>query len=183
MHRDRIMNSAADPGSLQRLPQRVALRHPDHVLVKHMCRLRTARRKRQRQPGEASIITIRDGLPASIVSLQRPELDAQDGGLERVETRIDAAACTDITLAPAVLTNFAQRRRERGIVCHDHAAVAERAEVLCRIKAEASDITKRSRRPAAIECPMALRAILYQRQTGYPGDLGEGTQFSRLTIN
>src|SRR5205807_296025 len=111
-----------------------------------------------------SIITVRDGLPASIVSRQRPELDAEDGGLHRVETRIDAGARTDMTLAPAILPNFAQRRCEHGIVRHNHAAVAERAEVLCRIKAEASNIPKRSRRPASIERPMALRAILYQPQ-------------------
>src|SRR5438067_3192622 len=29
---------------------------------------------------------------------------------------------------------------------------------------------------------MALRAILYQPQAGYPGDLGEGRQFGRLTV-
>src|SRR3984893_2026130 len=183
MHRDGIMNSAADTGGLQSRPQRIPLGQPDHILMKYVCRLRPAHRKRQRQPGETRVITVRDDLPACIVSLQRPELDAEYGGLDRVETRIYAGAGADITLAPAVLPNFPQRCRERGIVRNDHAAVAKCSEVFCRIKAEASNITERSHRSAAIECAMALGAIFYEPQAMYPGDLGEGRQLGRLALN
>ena len=92
MNRDRIMDSAADPGGLQPVPQRIALGQPDHILVEHMCRLWPAHRKRQRQPAETDIITVGNGLPTSIVSRQDSELDAEDRGLDRVETRIDAGA-------------------------------------------------------------------------------------------
>src|SRR5436305_4224429 len=97
--------------------------------MKHVCRLRSARRKCQRQPGETPIITVRHDLPASIITLQRPELDTEYSGLDRVETRIDAGARADITLAPAVLPNFPQRCRERGIVRNNHAAVAKCGEI------------------------------------------------------
>src|SRR5689334_24046456 len=106
------MNPAGDPGSPQGLPQRVALGLPDHILMKDVHCLWPARRKCQQQSGETGIITVSDLLPASVVSLQRSGLDAEDGGLDRVETGIDAAACADMTLAPAVLSNFPQRRRE-----------------------------------------------------------------------
>jgi hypothetical protein len=39
MHRDGVVNSAADPRGSQRFPQSIVLGQPDHKLMKYMRRL------------------------------------------------------------------------------------------------------------------------------------------------
>ena len=88
------------------------------------------------------------------------QLRRQDRGLDRVEPGVDPDAGADIAVAPAVFADLAQRGRQRRVVCRGHAGIAERAEVLRRIEAEAGDVADAAGRPAAIERAVALRAIL-----------------------
>src|SRR5438309_11936300 len=123
--------------------------------MEHVRRPRPTPRERQRQAGKTRVVTVSTGLPSCIVSRQGSELDPEDRRLDGVETRIDADPGADIPLAPAIFPNFAQRSRESGIIGDDHAAVAEGAEILGRVEAEACDIPERADRSTAVECAMA----------------------------
>src|SRR5262252_422709 len=173
MDRDGIVNSSADPGGSQPLPQCIPLGESDHILVKDVRRLWSACRKSQRQTGETGVVTVRNRLPSRVINRQGSELDPENCRLDRVETRIDAVARTDIPLAPPVFPDFAQRYREPRILGDDNAAVAQRAEIFGWVKAEARDIAERPNCLAAIQRAMALRTILDKTQIICPSDLEE----------
>jgi len=111
------------------------------------------------------------------------ELDTEDCRLDRIDSRIDADAGTDIALAPTVFANFTQRCGEGGIVRDDHTAVAKRTEVLCRVKTKARNVAERSRGPSAVHRAVALRAILDQTQAVPARHLGKCRQFGWLAID
>src|SRR5581483_93585 len=111
-----------------------------HVLVVDMGGAGAARREAQVEAGEPGIVAGGDGAAAGVVVGQARELDAEDRRLDRVEPRVDAGAGADIAVAPAVFADLARRGRETGIAGDDHPAIAERAEILRRIEAEAGDV-------------------------------------------
>ena len=75
-----------------------------------------------------------------------------------------------------------QRGGERGISGRGHPGVAERGQVLGRIKAEAGDVAKAAGGAAAIGRAVALRAILDEAQPVPAGEILERRQIGRLAI-
>ena len=60
-----------------------------------------------------------------IVGVQVPELDAENGGLQFIEPRIEARELADVTLGPSVFAQVSYSLREHEIVCHDRSAITE----------------------------------------------------------
>src|SRR5438874_10226598 len=167
------MDRTTDPHRAQSLSQRITLGEPDDILMEYVRRLWPAYRKHQRQIGEARVVTVRNGSPPRIGGREGSELDTEDRRLDGVEARVDADPGADVPLAPAIFPNFAQSRRERRIVCDEHATIAQGAEIFGRVETETRDIAERADRPAVIKSAVALRTIFDQPQSACLGDLGE----------
>ena len=101
----------ARPAQMRAQPVTVGIADADHVLVKHVAAFRPARRQIQRQPGKPGIVARGDCLPARIVGIETRQFRGQDRGLDRVQPRVDPDPRADVTLAPAIFADFAQRSR------------------------------------------------------------------------
>ncbi len=85
-----------------------------------------------------------------IVDIERRELDTQDGCLKLVEARVQARLDGVARGRPAVLAQPAAARCELAVSRNDHAGVAERAEVLRGVAAEAADVTDAAKAPPGV---------------------------------
>ena len=121
-------------------------------------------------------------MPPRIIPREIPELDTEDRGLDRIKPRIDASPSANITFPPTILANFMQRRGNSGIVGDNHAAIANRTEILGRIKAETPRVAKRARCSPVTARTVALRAILDQTQAMCSGELTERAQLGWLAV-
>src|SRR5690349_3699237 len=65
--------------------------------------------------------------PRFVPTLEVGELDGQDDGLERIETRVHADALVDVTLSAPVSAEQADSFRRRVVGAEHHASVARRA--------------------------------------------------------
>src|SRR5215472_4313837 len=161
MDRSGIVDCGSDPGGMQPLAQRIALSEPDHILVKDVGRVRLTNRDSEGQTCQTGIVTARYRLSLQIIRFEAFQLDAEDCCLDRVEAGIDSRPGTDIALTPTVLSNFTRSLGENRIVGHEDAAIPERPQILCRIKAEAANIAKASRWFSAPQRTVALCTIFY----------------------
>src|SRR5580704_4652030 len=66
---------------------------------------------------------------------------------------------------PTVLAQAAYPHSELGIVCDDHAGIADRSEILCRIEAETSNVADTAEPAAVIVRARRLRTILDNAQS------------------
>ena len=147
-----------------------------------MARPRTTPRQDQRRAGKISVIGGGDRLAPPIVAFEPRQLDREDRRLDRVEPRVDPRTGADVTLAPAIFADFPGGLGERGIYRGDYSGVAERPQILRRIKAEARDVAETPDSALAVTGAMALRAILDHAQTMRAGELADCREIGRLAI-
>ena len=88
------------------------------------------------------------------------QLGVQDRCLQRIEARIHPDLVRIARFVPAILAKTPDARRQLGIGRDHHAAIADRAEILGRIKAEAGDIAEAADPAAAIAGADGLGAVL-----------------------
>src|SRR6266851_6963358 len=131
-----VVDSGSNSSGAEPLAQRIALGKANHILVKDMVCIRTTRRNHQWQSRQSRIITGGNGLPPRIIPREAPELDIEDRGLDRIEARIDAGSNTNMTFPPTILANFTQGSGNIGIIGDGYSAIADRTEILGRIKAK-----------------------------------------------
>src|SRR4029077_641297 len=85
VQRYRIVDLRADAVLGQELPQRLALAHPDHVLVVDVARtrerMRSLKRHTQSRRGEGRVIVGGVTLPGRAPVIQMPQLDVEYRGL------------------------------------------------------------------------------------------------------
>src|SRR5690606_1541274 len=81
--------------------------------------------------------------------------------LDGVEAAVAAVGTRNIVLAdPAILPQFGDRGGERVVLGQDRAGIADRAEILGRVKAEGRNVAERAGASVATHGAMRLRAIL-----------------------
>src|SRR5439155_4390727 len=117
-----------------------------------------------------------------IIAFEPRRLDREDCRLDRVEPCVDARAGADVTLAPAIFANFPSRLGERGIRRGDYPGIAERAQILGRIKAEAGDIAETPDGAAAEMGAVTLRAILDDPQAARAGEFADRREIGRFAV-
>src|SRR2546421_12523513 len=98
--------------------------------------LRQCDRASRREP---FAVQLRQPAAARVPGVEITQLDSQHRRLHGIETRVVADLGVYVFRGLTVVTQAAQARGELRVVGSQGAAVAERAEILGRIKAEAAD--------------------------------------------
>ena len=175
MHRLRVVHLGRDLVLLQMLTHPFAIVAADHVLIEDVPRLQDLRRLDQ--PALQAVLDERVGVVRStLLTGLRPaievlELDAQDGGVDRVESEIAADDLVVIFRMRAVPAQEADLVGQ-GAVLSDHGpAVAEAAEVLRREKRIAADRPHRSGPASSVFRANRLGGVLDDRQIVPPRDV------------
>lgn len=113
-------------------------------------------------------------LPGFGPSIEELHFDLQDGGLQRVDTRIDADKLVDVLGASAVEAGLGENAGQRGVVGRDHAAVAPAAEVLAGIETEAAHGADGAAAAAFVLGADGLGRVLYDDGAMTGSNLEEG---------
>ena len=139
---DWIVNLAADALRLKVTDQSVtlALGDSDYVIVENVppiwAHVRTFQEAVQVIFVEQALITSRDLLPGLDPLLEMRQLDAENCGLNSVETGIPAQVLMMVFRLHAVNSEARQQRRPFGVIGDDHAGVAVGAQDLRGVEAE-----------------------------------------------
>ena len=110
------------------------------------------------------------------------QLGAQHGGLDLVQTRIDARQVVPVLHAAAVVAQLAQRGGQFVVIGGDGAAVAQRAEVLAGVEAEARRVAQAAGAPAHITRAMGLGRVFDHAQTVAARDGVDRAHVGRLAV-
>src|SRR5690606_9260801 len=114
-------------------------------------------------------------------SVEIPELNAQDRGLQSVEPEIAADHGVVVLRLAAVNAQHPQLLGELGVVGDAHPPVAERAEVLAREERKAADIAEAAGAPPVRERRAdRLRRVLDDGETEITGDRGQAVHIRHL---
>ena len=140
VQRHRIVNTRRDAVSRQLLLQGLPLLHANNEEMPHRLGLRV----RGRQPDAAvaepfqycAACRRREAFQAS----RCPKLCSQDGGLNRIQSAVEAFDLMDVLLFTPVVGEAHDSVNQLLIPADDGASVAACAEVLARIKAEAGRV-------------------------------------------
>src|ERR1700754_3210681 len=101
------------------------------------------------------------------------KLRQQRRGLKLVEPAVSSSRPAHLVLfVPAILAQLAKPFGQRGIACRHRSAIAERAEILGWIKAEAAGVTKAARRLPVAGRTVRLGAVLDDGNPERPADGG-----------
>ena len=90
---------------------------------------------------------------------QVAQLYAQDRGLQFVQAAVPPALGAEVAARLPMIAESAQASGELFVVGHDHSRVAVRAQILARIKAQASEASHRAGLPPVIACSDGLRIV------------------------
>src|ERR1043165_683258 len=112
-----------------------------------------------RRVDQSACVRGSDVSPARVPAPEVREARAQNGSLKLVEAAIDARAFVAVAGGLPVLTKPSKALREHFVVGYHRAAVAERGEVLRRVKAEATQLADRARASPAKLRAGSLRAV------------------------
>src|SRR5690606_20229324 len=85
-------------------------------------------------------------------------------------------------LIPPILAKPPDVIGNAGVLRHDHAAVADRSEVLCRIETEAANVADAADAISPVTAPRSLSAIFDQAKAMAPGDGSNRVHVRRLPI-
>ena len=182
VRRNRVMNQRADAGIGQRLLQRVALRVPHHVQVPHRLGPFGHLRQGQAAAGQALLVARGDGAAAFVPLVQMRQLDAQDGGLQRVEPAVVALHLVDVLHPRAVVAQHAEAVGQLRVVGGDGAAVAQGAQVLAGIEAPGHGIAVRAQALALVARAVRLRAVFQHAQAVLAGNGQNCVHIGGLTV-
>ena len=147
VRRDRVVDDRVDAGLREPRLQRVAPRMAHDEQVPH--RLGPVGHRRQREPvdaGEPLEVARGHRAPALVPLVQAPQLDAQEGGLQRVQAAVEPRQIVVVLHLRAVVAQHADALGQRVVVGRDRARVAQRAEVLAGVEREAGGVARGRRR-------------------------------------
>ena len=116
-------------------------------------------------------------------ALQVPQLDSQDGRLERVEAAVGPEHDVVVSVrGGSVVGDLPHARHEVGVRGRDHSCVAAGPEVLGRIEAEAGGVAQRPGPSAVPFRAVGLGRVLEDREPVPAGDLVDGGHVRRVAI-
>ena len=143
-----------------------------------------ARRDGSAKPdgGKTRIVVRSDRCAARIVGIEMRQLRSQDRRLQRIEARIHAGDVADIALAPAIFAQLRDALGERCVVGHHHAAIADGAQILGRIKAEGGDVAEAAEPPVAEPRAVRLGAILDDPRAVPPRKIEDRVEIGGLAV-
>src|SRR5213595_1998043 len=144
VQRDGVVDLRTHPGLPEVLLEVVPARGPNHILIEDVA-MAVQRARRSHVIADARLPERGRVVPGVFLTTGRPpvqmlELDEQDGGLQLVEPEVAADDEMVIPGLAAVDSQDFQALRQREIVGHAHARVAERAQVLRRKEGGAADV-------------------------------------------
>ncbi len=163
--RHRVVHQRLDPSGDQmplQFAAAIASRRPaapDDEQVVHMPGIHFIGKRHRRGCERRAVLGCQRPAPRGPLREER-KAGTHDRGLHFVEPRIDARLLMPIPIGLAAVSQPLDARRERLIVGHDGAAVAERAEILRRIEAERSRDADCADRTPGSGREMRLTAIL-----------------------
>src|ERR1700704_6345982 len=134
MDRNRIVNARTDALADEVFPQHVTLLRANHIEVPNRFRASSLTREYDSTPLQEFVIE--DSIPATggVPLFEVFQLDAEHGGLQRVETAIVTPEHVLIFFLLAVIAQHLQTFRYCTVVCDHYAAVAVSAQVFPRIE-------------------------------------------------
>src|SRR4051812_47151530 len=180
--RRRIMDQRLDTGRLQMLLQPFALGRFDDVEVKDVETIRQQRQRAHRRFGECVRVGRGDLGAAFVPALEVRKPRPQDRRLQFVEPAVHTYVDVVIAVGLPVLADSAQTFGELVVVRYDRAPVAERGEVLRRVKAEATEPADRSRDATVQARARRLRAILYNVDAALGAETNDRVGVCRLPV-
>ncbi len=166
----------------QVLPQRISSGRAHDILVIDVRAVFATDRQGDVAVHQSCVVPLGNTSARGVILVEIGEFNTQDGGLQLIQTGVHALHMADIALGPAIFTEQAQPLIEFRVRCHDHAAVAERPQVLGGIETETGQVATRADPLAFVACPMCLRTILDNAQSVSPARLENGIQVHRLTV-
>ena len=114
--------------------------------------------------------------------VQMRQLGAQDRGLDFIQARIYANFVRDVMGPPAILPQGGHPCGQHCVVRRQHAAIAQRAEILRWIQAERAHLADRAK-PLAMQCgAVRLGAILDQRHAMGAAEWQYGIKIGGLAV-
>ena len=186
MQRPRIVDFTADTQRFQ-VPQQgiaTAVGHFHHVLIERVPHIRShdGRGQEAIEPGRGQqfVVAPGRGLPAANPAFDVRQFHAQNGGVYGVQAGIPAKLSMVILWFHAVDAQAGDALGPVGIVGRDHAAVAEGAQRLGRVVAEAGQRPECTALLAAILRPERLSRVLDHVQTVPAGDPVDGVHVRTL---
>src|SRR5262249_21681193 len=111
--------------------------------------------------------------PRAAPAIDAAQLDAERGGLNRVEARVDADRVMAVLRVLAVRAEQFDFIRQRVVACRDESAVADAAQILRRKKRIAAEIAYRARGLAAGARAERLRRVLDDADAMFVGERGD----------
>jgi hypothetical protein len=120
--------------------------------------------------------------PSQVPCIEVGELSHENGGLYFVEAAIDSLSLVKISALLAIVAQLPYLICYIILVGGDRAGVAESAEVLARIEAEAPGIPERSEFFAFVGSAVGLGGILDDRNALLLGDMNYGIHISGLPV-
>lgn len=174
MERDGVIEFAADSGPDQVFAQFIPARASDRVLVEDVTAVGVhVRRLDLIDSGLGKEGVIAGGICDSPVDplIEVFEFDAEDGGLECIEARVDADDLVVVLGLHAVDAEDAKFRSQGVVFGRHQTAVAGASEVFGRKEAEAADRTHGSGAASAVIGADGLGGILDDGQVVASGDL------------
>ena len=164
MRRQRVMHLGLDTVRLQMRLQRIALRAANHEQMPGV--LLFAHHGRQadlRVPDTVAIAARHAAAPGDVV-VEILQLHPQQRGLHFVESRVASLEQVAILYVGAVVAQRRDPLRQRAVVGHHRAAVAQRAKILGGEKTEGRRVAERTRLAADAHRTMRLCRVFDQQQ-------------------
>ena len=162
---DGVVDVGGDAGLLERLADFVACGGTYDVQMRHVVVAEFVRGF-QGRACERGGIGARDLAAAGVPLVEVRKFDAQDGRLHFVHAAVAAVLGALIAAGPAVLAQRSHFARQRFVVGRDRAAIAERAQILGGVEAEAAERAPTARLATRERRAVRLRAIFNQRDAG-----------------
>ena len=181
MNRDGIVDATANAPVRERLQHTVPLAHANGVEVIDVLRVAGFLGQDDLFHRVQKLrILRRAGAPGGVAAVQELELDAKDRALDAVHAAVPAHHRVVVFAGLAVVPEHADLRGQFRVIGGDRAGLAEGAEVLAGIEAEAAGHTEGAGFAALVEGAVRLAGILDHRQAVPPGDLQDRVHVGRL---
>ena len=138
--------------------------------------------KADRQAAESRTITQRNRPARFILGIQVRQLHAQERGLQFIQPGIITLDVVVILHARAVIAQNLHIVGQRTIIGRDRPAIAQRAQILSRIKTKSRGMPQAARAPFVIARAMGLGAIFQDFQPMPSGNVHDRVHVRCLTI-
>src|SRR6267142_5334933 len=125
------------------------------------------RLRAQRQIGKCFAVPRRNLAPAPIPVVERPQFDAQDRGMEFVETAVLTEAFGRIALMLAIVAQKPRPPNDFRVRRHDDSSITVRTQILRRIETECGRCTEGPAAPHFASLPVRLRGVFYKRNSAF----------------